>query len=80
MLGNIMNTPIINPPEAAILGTGTIIKRPAVVNDQIMERSMMYLCLTYDHRIIDGLPAIQFLQMVRKLLENPKTLIDFPIP
>lgn len=76
MLGTILNTPIINPPESAILGVGAIKKRPVVVNDQIAIRSMMYLCLTYDHRIIDGAPAIRFLQEVRRLLENPPLLLS----
>ncbi|MCK5625521.1 2-oxo acid dehydrogenase subunit E2, partial [Candidatus Bathyarchaeota archaeon] len=57
MFGTLMNTPIINPPESAILGVGTIQKKPVVINDKIVIRSMMFLCLTYDHRIIDGTPA-----------------------
>lgn len=77
MFGTIMNTPIINPPEAAILGVGAIVKRPVVVNDEIVIRHIMYLCLTYDHRIIEGFPAVRFLQRVRQLLEHPEILIDF---
>lgn len=76
MFGTLMNTPIINPPESAILGVGTIQKKPVVINDQIVIRSMMFLCLTYDHRIIDGTPAIRFLQEVRRLLENPSFLLN----
>jgi pyruvate dehydrogenase E2 component (dihydrolipoamide acetyltransferase) len=76
MLGTIMNTPIINPPESAILGVGAIQKKPVVINDTIVIRSMMFLCLTYDHRIIDGTPAIRFLQEVRRLLEHPILLLD----
>ena len=76
MFGTIMNTPIINPPESAILGVGAIQKKPVVINDKIVVRSMMFLCLTYDHRIIDGTPAIRFLQKVRRLLENPSSLLD----
>jgi pyruvate dehydrogenase E2 component (dihydrolipoamide acetyltransferase) len=76
MFGTIMNTPIINPPESAILGVGTIQKKPVVINDQIVIRAMMFLCLTYDHRIIDGTPAIRFLQEVRQLLENPSLLLN----
>lgn len=76
MFGTIMNTPIINPPESAILGVGTIQKKPVVINDQIVIRAMMFLCLTYDHRIIDGTPAIRFLQEVRRLLENPSLLLN----
>lgn len=76
MFGTLMNTPIINPPESAILGVGTIQKKPVVINDKIVIRSMMFLCLTYDHRIIDGTPAIRFLQEVRRLLENPSFLLN----
>lgn len=76
MMGVIMNTPIINPPESAILGVGAIVKRPVVRDDQITIRSIMFLCLTYDHRIIDGAPAIRFLQKVRSLIENPTLLFD----
>jgi pyruvate dehydrogenase E2 component (dihydrolipoamide acetyltransferase) len=76
MFGTVMNTPIINPPESAILGVGTIQKKPVVINDKIVVRSMMFLCLTYDHRVIEGTPAIHFLQEVRRLLENPSTLLD----
>ena len=75
MFGTIMNTPIINAPESAILGVGTIQKKPVVINNQIVIRTMMFLCLTYDHRIIDGTPAIRFLQEVRRLLENPSFLL-----
>jgi len=74
MLGVIMNTPIINPPESAILGVGAIVKRPVVIDDKIQIRSMMYLCLSYDHRVIDGMPAVLFLQKVKQLLENPRGL------
>lgn len=76
MMGVIMNTPVINPPESAILGVGAIKKRPVVKDDQVTIRWMMYLCLTYDHRIVDGAPAIRFLQRVRSLIENPSTLLD----
>jgi 2-oxoglutarate dehydrogenase E2 component (dihydrolipoamide succinyltransferase) len=68
--GNLWGTPIINQPQVAILGTGAIKKRPVVLDDMIAIRSMMYLSLTYDHRIIDGLYAGSFLQKVVQLLEN----------
>ena len=64
-------TAIINPPEAAILSVGKMVEKPIVINGGIHIRSMMYLSLTYDHRIIDGAPAAEFLQTLRKLLENP---------
>lgn len=76
ILGVIMDTPIINPPQSAILGVGAIVKRPVVVHNEIVIRSIMYLCLSYDHRVIDGAPAIHFLQTVRKILENPNLLLD----
>ncbi|WP_287588182.1 dihydrolipoamide acetyltransferase family protein [Candidatus Borrarchaeum sp.] len=64
-------TAIINPPEAAILSVGRMAEKPVVINGGIHIRSMMYLSLTYDHRIIDGAPAAAFLQTLRELLENP---------
>jgi pyruvate dehydrogenase E2 component (dihydrolipoamide acetyltransferase) len=75
MLGVTFNTPIINPPESAILGVGAIVKRPVVVENEITIRSMAYLCLSYDHRFIDGTPAIKFLQKIKQLLQNPESLI-----
>jgi pyruvate/2-oxoglutarate dehydrogenase complex dihydrolipoamide acyltransferase (E2) component len=75
MFGTILNTPIIYQPQSAILGVGAIMKKPVVVDNEIRIRSMMYLSLSYDHRVIDGLPAIRFLQKVRELLENPRTLL-----
>ena len=75
MLGVTFNTPIINPPESAILGVGAIIKRPVVVENEITIRSMAYLCLSYDHRFIDGTPAVKFLQKIKQLLQNPESLI-----
>ena len=70
-----MDTPIINQPEVAILGVGTIVKRPAVVkdaegNDTIGIRSMMYLSLTYDHRLVDGADAGRYLTAVKGRLEE----------
>jgi pyruvate/2-oxoglutarate dehydrogenase complex dihydrolipoamide acyltransferase (E2) component len=75
MLGVTFNTPIINPPESAILGVGAIIKRPVVIDNKITIRSIAYLCLSYDHRFIDGTPAIQFLQKIKQLLQDPNSLI-----
>jgi 2-oxoglutarate dehydrogenase dihydrolipoamide succinyltransferase (E2 component) len=68
--GAVLSTPIINQPQAAILGTEAIVKRAVVVDDAIAIRPMMYLCLSYDHRIVDGATSIQFLQRVRALLEE----------
>ena len=67
-------TAIINPPEAAILSVGRMAEKPVVINGGINIRSMMYLSLTYDHRIIDGAPAAEFLQTLRKIIENPKEM------
>ncbi|MEM2370528.1 MAG: dihydrolipoamide acetyltransferase family protein [Candidatus Bathyarchaeia archaeon] len=77
MFGALFNTPIINYPQVAILGVGAVKKRPVVVDDKIEIRSMAYLCLTYDHRVVEGVPAVRFLQEVRALLENPEALVDF---
>jgi pyruvate dehydrogenase E2 component (dihydrolipoamide acetyltransferase) len=68
-------TPIVNPPESAILGIGRIAKRPAVVDGQIVPRDLMYLSLAFDHRVVDGAPAAQFLQRVKECLEAPYVLL-----
>ena len=68
-------TPIVNPPETGILGIGRIAKRPAVVDGQIVPRDLMYLSLSFDHRVVDGAPAAQFLQRVKECLESPYVLL-----
>jgi pyruvate dehydrogenase E2 component (dihydrolipoamide acetyltransferase) len=68
-------TPIINLPEAAILGVGRIKERPAVVDSEIVARKMMWLSLTFDHRLVDGAPAARFLQRVKQLIEEPYLLL-----
>jgi len=68
-------TPIINPPESAILGVGRILKKPVVHNDEIIIRSMLTLSLTFDHRVIDGAPAAQFLQTVAGYIQDPYLLL-----
>ena len=68
-------TPIINPPECAILGVGRILKKPVVHNDEIAIRSMLTLSLTFDHRVVDGAPAAQFLQTVSQYIQNPYLLL-----
>lgn len=68
-------TPIINTPEAAILGVGRMVQKPVVVRGEIVVRWMMYLSLTFDHRLVDGAPAAEFLRRVKRLLENPYTLL-----
>jgi pyruvate dehydrogenase E2 component (dihydrolipoamide acetyltransferase) len=67
--------PIINPPEAAILGIGRIIKKPAVLRSELAMRSMLMLCLTFDHRVVDGAPAAAFLHAVSRLLTMPHKLL-----
>jgi len=69
-------TPIINPPEAAILGVGKIIQKPVVEENQIKIKPMMTLSLSFDHRIVDGAPAAQFLAKIKEILENPSILKD----
>lgn len=71
VFGSLFFTPIINYPQSAVLGMGKVMKTPVVREDDIAIASMMYLCLTYDHRIVDGAPAVKFLQKVKYYLENP---------
>lgn len=68
-------TPIINPPETGILGVGRIIKKPVVHNDEIVIRNMLSLSLTFDHRVVDGAPAAQFLQTVSQYIQNPHLML-----
>ncbi len=68
-------TPIINPPESAILGVGRILKKPVVHDDEIVVRSMLTLSLTFDHRVVDGAPAAQFLQTVSSYIQDPYLLL-----
>jgi 2-oxoglutarate dehydrogenase E2 component (dihydrolipoamide succinyltransferase) len=75
VFGSLLSTPIINPPQSAILGMHAIQKRPVVVDDQIVIRPMMYLALSYDHRLIDGREAVSFLVQVKKGVENPERLL-----
>jgi len=70
-----MSTPIINSPQSAILGMHNIVKRPMVVNDEIKIKPMMYLALSYDHRIIDGRESVSFLVRLKELLEDPSRLM-----
>src|SRR5208282_4753612 len=67
VFGSLLSTPTLNPPQSAILGMHSIVKRPVVVNDQIVIRPMMYLALSYDHRIIDGKEAVLFLVRIKQL-------------
>ena len=75
VFGSMMSTPIINIPQSAILGMHNIVERPVAVNGQVVIRPMMYVALSYDHRIIDGRESVGFLVTVKELLENPALLL-----
>jgi 2-oxoglutarate dehydrogenase E2 component (dihydrolipoamide succinyltransferase) len=75
VFGSLLSTPILNPPQSAILGLHKIQDRPMVVNGEIQVRPMMYLALSYDHRIIDGRDAVQFLVAIKDTLEDPARLL-----
>ncbi len=75
VFGSLMSTPIINPPQSAILGMHKIQERPMAINGQVVIRPMMYLALTYDHRIIDGREAVSFLVRVKENIEDPQRLL-----
>jgi 2-oxoglutarate dehydrogenase E2 component (dihydrolipoamide succinyltransferase) len=72
--GSMMSTPILNPPQSGVLGMHNIVNRPIVVENEILIRPMMYLALSYDHRIIDGKDSVSFLKNVKENLENPENL------
>ena len=73
--GSLLSTPIVNPPQSGILGLHAIQKRPVVVDDQIVIRSMMYVALTYDHRIVDGRESVAFLKHIKELVERPTRML-----
>ena len=73
--GSMLSTPILNPPQVGILGMHNIVERAVVVNGQIEVRPMMYLALTYDHRIVDGSEAVRFLVAVKEMIEDPETML-----
>ena len=73
--GSLMSSPILNPPQSGILGMHKIQERPMVVNGEIVIRPMMYLALSYDHRIVDGKGAVTFLVRVKEALEDPRRLL-----
>ena len=73
--GSLLSTPILNPPQSAILGMHAMKKRPVVVDDQIVIRPMMYLALSYDHRLIDGRDAVSFLVRIKDCIENPERMM-----
>ena len=75
VFGSMMSTPIINPPQSAILGMHNVVDRPMAVNGQVIIRPMMYVALSYDHRIIDGRESVGFLVKVKEMLENPTRML-----
>jgi 2-oxoglutarate dehydrogenase E2 component (dihydrolipoamide succinyltransferase) len=75
VFGSLLSTPILNPPQSGILGMHAIQKRPVAVDDQVVVRPMMYLALSYDHRIVDGREAVSFLVRVKECVENPERLM-----
>lgn len=75
IFGSLLSTPILNPPQSAILGMHAIQQRPMVVDGEVAVRPMMYVALTYDHRIIDGREAVQFLVAIKQSLEDPGRLL-----
>ena len=75
VFGSMLSTPILNPPQSGILGMHTIKERPMVVNGEITVLPMMYLALSYDHRIIDGREAVQFLVTIKDMLEEPSRML-----
>jgi 2-oxoglutarate dehydrogenase E2 component (dihydrolipoamide succinyltransferase) len=72
--GSLLSTPIVNPPQSGILGLHSIQERPIALNGQVVIRPMMYLALTYDHRIIDGREAVTFLKTIKEVIEDPARL------
>jgi 2-oxoglutarate dehydrogenase E2 component (dihydrolipoamide succinyltransferase) len=74
VFGSLLSTPILNPPQSGILGMHSIQKRPVAVNDEVVIRPMMYLALSYDHRIVDGREAVSFLVRIKECIENPERL------
>ena len=75
IFGSLLSTPILNPPQSAILGMHSIQQRPVVIDGEIVARPMMYLALSYDHRIVDGKEAVQFLVTIKNVLEDPARLL-----
>ena len=72
--GSLLSTPIVNPPQSGILGLHSIQQRPVAVDNQVVIRPMMYIALTYDHRIVDGREAVGFLRTIKEVLEEPARL------
>lgn len=75
VFGSLMGTPIINPPQSAILGMHGIFDRPIAIKGQVVIRPMMYIALTYDHRLVDGREAVMFLRKIKAAVEDPRVIL-----
>merc|ERR1712107_408669 len=75
VFGSLFGTPIINPPQSAILGMHGVFERPVVRNGQVVIRPMMYIALTYDHRLVDGREAVTFLRTIKNAVEYPRIML-----
>ena len=75
VFGSLLSTPILNAPQSGILGMHRVEQRPMVVNDEIVIRPMMYVALSYDHRIVDGREAVTFLRRIKACVENPERMM-----
>ena len=75
VFGSLLSTPILNPPQVGILGLHKIEERPVAAGGQVVVKPMMYVALSYDHRIVDGLEAVQFLVKVKELIEDPGQML-----
>ena len=75
VFGSLLSTPILNPPQSGILGMHKIEKRPVAIGDEVVVRPMMYLALSYDHRIVDGREAVTFLVRVKECIEEPQRML-----
>jgi len=75
VFGSMLSTPIINPPQSAILGMHNIVDRPVAVNGQVVIRPVMFLALSYDHRIIDGKESVSFLMAIKQMVEDPTKMV-----
>lgn len=73
--GSLLSTPIVNPPQSGVLGMHAIQDRPIAINGAVVIRPMMYLALTYDHRIVDGKEAVTFLRRIKEVVENPSRML-----
>src|SRR6202022_3352035 len=75
VFGSLLSTPILNPPQVGILGLHAIQQRPVAAGGQVVIKPMMYVALTYDHRIVDGSEAVQFLVRIKRLVEDPVSML-----